>query len=130
MNKITEFLNKSGTFYLATIENNKPRVRPFGAVAEFEGKIYICTNNQKDVFTQILVNSNVEISSMVDDKWIRLEGKLSIDNREEAKKAMLEANPPLRSMYNENDGIFEVLYFTEATAKICSFTSEPDILYL
>jgi len=128
MNKITEFLNKSGTFYLATIENNKPRVRPFGA--EFEGKIYICTNNQKDVFTQILVNSNVEISSMVDDKWIRLEGKLSIDNREEAKKAMLEANPPLRSMYNENDGIFEVLYFTEATAKICSFTSEPDILYL
>ncbi len=130
MNKITEFLNKSGTFYLSTVENNMPRVRPFGAVAEYDGKIYICTNNQKNVFKQILVNPNIEISSMVGDKWIRLEGKLVVDERIEAKGAMLESNPSLRSMYNENDGIFEVLYFTEATAKICSFTSEPEIVKL
>ncbi len=130
MNKITEFLNQSGTFYLSTVENNMPRVRPFGAVAEYDGKIYICTNNQKNVFKQILVNPNIEISSMVGDKWIRLEGKLVVDERIEAKGAMLESNPSLRSMYNENDGIFEVLYFTEATAKICSFTSEPEIVKL
>lgn len=130
MNKITEFLNQSGTFYLSTVENNIPRVRPFGAVAEYDGKIYICTNNQKNVFKQILVNPNIEISSMVGDKWIRLEGKLVVDERIEAKGAMLESNPSLRSMYNENDGIFEVLYFTEATAKICSFTSEPEIVKL
>ncbi len=107
-----------------------PRVRPFGAVAEYDGKIYIFTNNQKNVFKQILVNPNIEISSMVGDKWIRLEGKLVVDERIEAKEAMLESNPSLRSMYNENDGIFEVLYFTEATAKICSFTSEPEIVKL
>lgn len=130
MNKITEFLNQSGTFYLSTVENNMPRVRPFGAVAEYDGKIYICTNNQKNVFKQILVNPNIEISSMVGYKWIRLEGKLVVDERIEAKGAMLESNPSLRSMYNENDGIFEVLYFTEATAKICSFTSEPEIVKL
>ncbi len=130
MNKITEFLNQSGTFYLSTVENNMPRVRPFGAVAEYDGKIYICTNNQKNVFKQILVNPNIEISSMVGDKWIRLEGKLVVDERIEAKEAMLESNPSLRSMYNENDGIFEVLYFTEATAKICSFSSEPEIVKL
>lgn len=130
MNKITEFLNQSGTFYLSTVENNMPRVRPFGAVAEYDGKIYICTNNQKNVFKQISVNPNIEISSMVGDKWIRLEGKLVVDERIEAKEAMLESNPSLRSMYNENDGIFEVLYFTEATAKICSFTSEPEIVKL
>lgn len=130
MNKITEFLNQSGTFYLSTVENNMPRVRPFGAVAEYDGKIYICTNNQKNVFKQILVNPNIEISSMVGDKWIRLEGKLVVDERIEAKEAMLESNLSLRSMYNENDGIFEVLYFTEATAKICSFSSEPEIVKL
>jgi len=130
MNKITEFLNQSGTFYLSTVEYNMPRVRPFGAVVEYDGKIYICTNNQKNVFKQILVNPNIEISSMVGDKWIRLEGKLIVDERIEAKEAMLESNPSLRSMYNENDGIFEVLYFTEATAKICSFTSEPEIVKL
>ena len=130
MNKITEFLNQSGTFYLSTVENNKPRVRPFGAVAEFDGKIYICTNNQKNVFKQILANPNVEISSMAGDKWIRLDGKLSTDERIEAKEAMLEANPSLKNMYSINDGIFEVLYFTEATAKIFSFGAEPEIIKL
>lgn len=130
MNKVTEFLNQSGTFYLSTVENDKPRVRPFGAVAEFDGKIYICTNNQKDVFKQILANPNVEISSMAGDKWIRISGKLLVDKRIEAKQAMLEANPSLKDMYSINDGIFEVLYFTEATAKIFSFGKEPKIIKL
>ena len=130
MNKIAEFLNQSGTFYLSTVENGKPRVRPFGAVAEFDEKTYICTNNQKDVFKQILTNPNIEISSMVVDRWIRLEGKLLLDERIEAKTAMLETNPSLRSIYSENDGIFEVLYFNEATARICSFTTEPEVIKL
>jgi len=130
MNKVTEFLNQSGTFYLSTIENDKPRVRPFGAVAEFDGKIYICTNNQKNVFKQILANPNVEISSVAGDNWIRLDGKLLIDERVEAKQAMLEAKPSLKNFYNINDGIFEVLYLTEATAKIFSFGKEPEIIKL
>ncbi len=130
MNKVTEFLNQSGTFYLSTVENDKPRVRPFGAVAEFDGKIYICTNNQKNVFKQILANPNVEISSVVDDKWIRLEGTLIVDERVEAKQAMLEAKPSLKNFYSINDGIFEVLYLTEATAKIFSFGKEPEVIKL
>ncbi len=130
MNKVTEFLIQSGTFYLSTVENDKPRVRPFGAVAEFDGKVYICTNNQKNVFKQILANPNVEISSVTDDKWIRLEGTLIVDERVEAKQAMLEAKPSLKNFYSINDGIFEVLYLTEATAKIFSLGKEPEVIKL
>lgn len=130
MNKIAQFLKDSQTFYLATAENDQPRVRPFGAVAEWDGKTYICTNNQKKVFQQILANPKVEISGMAGDKWIRLTGKLAVDKRREAREAMLEANPSLKSMYKADDGIFEVLYFTEATASICSFTSDPEVVRL
>lgn len=128
MNKIAQFLADSKTFYLATSEDGKPHVRPFGAVMEWDGKTYICTNNTKKVFKQILKNPNVEISGMVKDKWIRLCGKLTADSRKEARAAMLEAVPSLKKMYKVDDGIFEVLYFTEATATICSFTGEPEVI--
>lgn len=130
MNKIAQFLKDSKTFYLATAEDDQPHVRPFGAVAEWDGKTYIGTNNQKKVFQQILANPKVEISGMDGDKWIRLTGKLAVDKRREAREAMLEANPSLKSMYKADDGIFEVLYFTEATASICTFTSAPEVVKL
>ncbi len=125
MNQIAQFLADAKTFYIATTEGDQPRVRPFGAVAEWDGKTYICTNNQKKVFAQLLKNPKVEISGMVDQKWIRLTGKLAVDSRVEAREAMLEANPSLRRMYKADDGIFEVLYFIEATASVCSFTEAP-----
>ncbi len=119
MNKAAQFLADSQTFYLATVEDDQPRVRPFGAVMEWEGKTYLCTNNKKDVYAQILKNPKVEVSAM--DKsfnWIRIAGKLVPDNRKEAREAMLKAQPGLEKMYQAEDGIFEVLYFTEATATI------------
>lgn len=130
MNKVTQFLSDAKTFYLATTEKDQPRVRPFGAVSEFEGKLYICTNNKKPVFAQILENPKVEISGMSNGKWIRLAGSLAADPRKEAKKAMLDANPSLNNMYNLDDGIFEVLYFTEGTATISSFKGENEVITL
>ena len=56
MNKALEFLQESGIFYLATTEGDQPRVRPFGAVFEYEGKLYIVTNNTKKCFKQMLEN--------------------------------------------------------------------------
>ena len=125
MNQIAQFLTDAKTFYLATNEDGQPRVRPFGAVAQWDGKTYLCTNNQKKVFAQILQNPKVEISGMAGDKWIRLTGKLVADPRPEAREAMLEANPSLRRMYKVDDGTFEVLYFTEAKALVYSFTGDP-----
>ena len=125
MKETLEFLKKAGTFYLATMDGDQPRVRPFGAVCEFEGKLYLVTNNKKDVYKQIMANPKIEISAMADGKWIRLSGEAVQDPRREAKKAMLDANPGLRGMYNEDDGIVEVLYLRNATAVFCSFTDAP-----
>ncbi len=128
MKETMDFLREAGTFYLATVDGDQPRVRPFGAVSEYEGKLYILTSNEKDVYRQIQKNSKVEISGMNQSgKWIRLMAELVVDDRYDAKKAMLDQNPSLRSMYSEDDAKAEVLYFKNATATICSFTEAPVI---
>ena len=126
MKKALEFLRQCGTFYLATAEGDQPRVRPFGAVAEFEGKLYITTGNVKAVFAQMMTDPKIEISGMVGGDWIRLTAEVVRDERREAKTAMLEQNPVLRGMYSEDDGVFEVLYLVNAKATICSFTKAPE----
>lgn len=125
MNEIVKFLTESQTFFLATADGDQPRVRPFGAVMEWDGKLYICTNNRKKVFKEIMKNPKVEISSVLAGRWIRLCGKVAVDSRIEARMAMLDATPSIRNMYRADDGIFEVLYFTEGTAVISSFTEPP-----
>jgi len=131
MNKTLEFLQESGTFYLATTEGDQPRVRPFGAVFEFENKLYIATNNTKNCFKQMLENPKVEISSMnKNGQWIRVSGEVANDDRCEVKEFALEAVPVLKSMYNINDGIFAVLYFTKGAVTISSFTAKPETFSL
>ena len=125
MKEALEFLKKAGTFYLATVEGDQPHVRPFGAVCEFEGKLYIVTNNTKDVYKQMAANPKIEISGMAGGKWIRLKAEAVRDDRFEARKAMLDENPSLRKMYSEDDGKVEVLYLQNATATICSFSDAP-----
>lgn len=131
MNKALEFLQESGIFYLATTEGDQPRVRPFGAVFEYEGKLYIATNNTKKCFKQMSENPKVEISSMnKKGQWIRITGEVANDDRREVKEFGLEAVPTLKSMYNIDDGIFAVLYFTKGTSTISSFTAEPETFSL
>ncbi len=126
MNEVLEFLKSCGTFYLATVEGDQPRVRPFGAVCEFEGKLYIVTNNQKNVYKQMLTNGKVEICGMSKGKWIRVTGTAVHDERREARVAMMDANTAsLSSMYTVDDNLMEVLYLKDATAVISSFTEEP-----
>lgn len=127
MEKALNFLKECGTFYLATVEGNQPHVRPFGAVCAFEGRLYIITNNQKKVFDQMQKNPKIEITGMNKGKWIRLAAEAVRDTRREARKAMLDENPSLRGMYNEDDGIVEVLYLKNADVSICSFTEAPEI---
>lgn len=125
MEEVYEFLKKSGTFYIATIDGDQPRVRPFGVVNIFEGKLYIQTGKSKNVSKQMQANPKVEISAFMDGTWIRLEGTVVRDDRREAKASMLDANPMLRSMYSEDDDNTEVLYFEKAKATFCSFTDAP-----
>ena len=128
MKDVQEFLKECGVYYLATIEDNKPKVRPFGTAEIFEGKLYIQTGKSKDVFKQIEINPNVEICAFKDGKWLRLSGKLVIDDRIEAKEDMLDKNPDLKNMYSATDNNTIVLYFEEATATFSSFTEEPRVI--
>ena len=128
MKEVYDFLKKCGVFYIATIDGDKPRVRPFGAINIFEDKIYFQTGKIKNVYKQIEINPNVEISGFVEGKWIRLEGKLVKDERRDAKKSMLDNNPELRGMYSEDDDNTVVFYIENAKASINSFT-EPSKTY-
>lgn len=125
MEEVFEFLKNCGTFYIATMDGDQPRVRPFGVVNIFEGKLYIQTGKSKNVSKQMQINPKIEISAFMDGTWIRLEGIIKRDDRREAKKSMLDANPMLRSMYSEDDDNTEVLYFEKAKATFCSFTEAP-----
>jgi uncharacterized pyridoxamine 5'-phosphate oxidase family protein len=124
INTAVEFLKGAGTYYLATVEGDQPRVRPFGTAHIFEGKLYIQTGKVKAVSKQLHENPKAEICAFKDGKWIRICGRLISDDRVEARKSMLDAYPSLRRMYDENDGNTEVLYFEDAVATISSFT-EP-----
>ena len=125
MKRVYDFLKKAGTYYLATVDGDQPRVRPFGTVDLFDGKLYIQTGKKKDVAKQLAVNPKAEICAFMDGKWLRLSGELVGDDRREARKHMLDAYPSLRGMYNEDDGNTLVLYFRNAEAVFSSFGEPP-----
>ena len=125
MERVVKFLKEAETYYLATVEGDQPRVRPFGTVNVFEGKLYIQTGKVKPVSAQLLNNPKAEICAFKDGKWLRLCGEFVEDDRVEAKKAMLDAYPNLRAMYDENDGNTQVFFVKNATATFSSFTEAP-----
>ena len=126
MQRVCNFLKEAGVYYLATVEGDQPRVRPFGTAHIFEGKLYIQTGKVKLCSRQIAANPKVEISAFHNGTWIRVAGELVEDDRIEAKKSMLDAYPNLRGMYDENDGNTQVLYFQNAVATFSSFTAAPE----
>lgn len=131
MKKALEFLQETGIFYIATTEGDQPRVRPFGAVFEYEGKLYIVTSNKKECFNQMVINPKVEISATNSKgEWIRITGEVANDHRREVKELALESAPSLKQMYSVDDGIFAVLYFTKGEATISSFTAAPETFSL
>jgi len=126
MKRVYDFLKKAGVYYLATVEGDQPRVRPFGTVNEFEGKLYIQTGKVKPTSRQLAENPKAEICAFTDGAWIRVACELVEDDRTEAKKAMLDVYPDLRRMYDENDGNTQVFYFRNATATFSSFSAQPE----
>lgn len=128
MEKVCQFLKESGTYYLATVEGDQPRVRPFGTAHIFEGKIYIQTGKAKPVSKQLGVNPKAEICAFKDGVWLRIACELCEDDRFEAKKSMLDAYPHLRGMYNEEDANTQVLYMKNATATFASFAGAPETI--
>lgn len=128
MQEVYDFLKKCGTYYLATVEDGQPRVRPFGTADIFEGRLYIQTGKIKPVSRQMQANPRVEICAFDGGSWIRIAATAVRDDRLEAKQHMLDAYPSLQGMYKADDGNTEVLYLKDATATFSSFTSAPRVL--
>ena len=126
MKRVCDFLKKAEVYYLATVEGDQPRVRPFGTVNEFEGKLYIQTGKVKPVSRQLGANPKAEICAFCEGAWVRISCELIEDDRLEAKKSMLDAYPNLRGMYDENDGNTQVFYMHNATATFSSFGKAPE----
>ena len=128
MQRVHDFLKEAHVYYLATVESDQPRVRPFGTVNLFEGKLYIQTGHIKPCAQQLIANSKAEICAFHNGTWVRIACDLVEDSRVEAKKSMLDAYPNLRGMYDENDGNTMVLYMENATATFSSFTAAPEVV--
>ena len=128
MEKVEKFLKDAEVYYLATVEGDQPRVRPFGTAHIFDGKLYIQTGKVKDVSKQLHANPKAEICAFKDGTWLRVAGELVEDDRLEAKESMLDAYPSLKGMYSADDGNTEVFYFKNATATFSSFTSAPEVV--
>lgn len=128
MKRVYDFLKKAEVYYLATVEGDQPRVRPFGTVNVFESKLYIQTGKVKPASHQLAANPKAEICAFTDGVWVRIACELVEDDRLEAKKSMLDAYPNLRGMYDENDGNTQVFYMKNATANFCSFGKEPEVI--
>ena len=128
MERVVKFLKDAEVYYLATVEGDQPRVRPFGTAHIFEGKLYIQTGKVKDVSKQLLANPKVEICAFKNGEWIRIAGELIEDDRVEARQSLLDAYPSLQKMYAADDGNTQVFYFRNATATISAFTHEPEVI--
>ena len=126
MERVCSFIKDAQTYYLATVDGDQPRVRPFGTIHIFEDKLYIQTGRSKDVAKQLAANPKAEICAFKDGVWLRVVGELVDDDRFEPKKSMLDAYPDLRAMYDPADSNPEVLYFKNAKATFSSFTAAPE----
>ena len=132
MNEILEFITQARTFYIATVEGDKPKVRPFGFVMEHEGQLYFCTNNQKDIYKQLQINPYFEVcTTSANGSWIRLRGKAVFEANLAAKAKAFEIMPRLAAMYaSPENPIFEVFYISEGEATFYSFSGAPRVVTL
>ncbi len=126
--KVCQFLSEAQVYYLATADGDQPRVRPFGTVLLYDGRLYIQTGKVKDVSRQIAANPKAELCAFHDGKWLRVAGELVNDDDRAVKVAMLEKFPTLKAMYSPDDENTQVLYLKDATATFSSFTEPSEVI--
>ena len=125
MNEVFEFLQKCHTYYLATIDGDQARVRPFGTIDIFDGALTFQTGKVKEVSKQIHANPKVELCAFDGQQWLRVTATAIEDTRIEAAEHMLESHPNLKAMYKPGDGNTEIFKLTNVKATFSSFTAAP-----
>lgn len=132
MKEVVEFLQENPVQFLATVgRDGKAKCRPFMFALEQEGRLWFCTNNQKDVYKDMQKNPYIEVSvSSPQYAWIRLNGKATFVDHMEVKKACIEKIPLVKKLYKTADNpIFEVFYLADAKAVLADFTGNPPKKY-
>jgi uncharacterized pyridoxamine 5'-phosphate oxidase family protein len=128
MQEVYQFVKNCGYYFLATVAGDQPRVRPFGTVNIFDGKLYIQTGKSKNVSKQMAANPKIEICAYNGSEWVRIQATAVNDDRREAKQSMLGAYPSLQRMYSADDSNTQTLYLKDVTATIYSFAGEPRVV--
>ena len=120
---VKNYLQECKTFYVATVDGDQPRVRPFGVAEVYNGRLYIMTGKKKDVFKQMVANPKFEITAVKPSgaEWIRVSGRLVSDDDVKAKEFLLDKNPSLKGMYSATDDNMAILYIVDGEARLCSF---------
>jgi uncharacterized pyridoxamine 5'-phosphate oxidase family protein len=130
MERVLKFLKDCGVFYVATVDNDQARVRPFGIAINLDGKLSIATSNKKDVFKQMKSNPKIEISATGKEDFIRISGEVFVNTNDKNREVFFEAMPELRSMYGGKENEFEVISFKKATATFLSLGTEKEVVEL
>ena len=130
MQEVYDFLKKAGTYYLATVEGDQPRVRPFGTIDMYDGKLYIQTGKVKDVSKQMAANPKIEICAFIEGVWVRIAATAVNDENIEAKAHMLDEYPMLKERYSADDDNTQILWLKDAVATFSSFSDEPKVVEL
>ena len=128
MQEVYDFLKKTQTYYLATAEGDQPRVRPFGTIDLFEGKLYFQTGKAKSVSKQIRAHPKIELCALDGDAGLRIQALAAEDPRREPKVHMLEAYPGLKDRYSPDDDNTQVFFLKNVVAVISTFTGEPKVI--
>jgi uncharacterized pyridoxamine 5'-phosphate oxidase family protein len=128
MNDVVMFLKENPVQYLSSVgPDGKPKVRPFQFMLEQDGKLFFCTSNKKDVFSQLKKQPYVELSvSSPKAAWIRLSGRAVFSKDPGIKRKIIEGNDMVRSVYKTPENpVFEIFYLDEARAVIADFSGNP-----
>jgi len=128
LERVYNFIDEVKNYSLATVDGDQPRVRIFGTILCYDGKLFIQTGKKKDVAKQIYANPKAEIISCKGTEWLRVTCELVENDNRDIRVAMLDKMPSLRSMYNEDDGNMVMFEIKNATATFSSFTSAPEVL--
>jgi len=125
MKEVQAYLKECGAFFIATVDGDQPRVRPFGVSEIIDGRLYIMTGKRKEVFKQMAANGKFEICALKPSgaEWMRLSGTLVNDETLAVKEEFLNRNEELKSMYRADDDNMAVLYIQDATVRFCSFSA-------
>jgi uncharacterized pyridoxamine 5'-phosphate oxidase family protein len=124
MEEVIKFLRENRLGFLASVDNGKPKVRPWGFMFEEKGKFYFCTNTTKDVYKQLKKTPYIEFSCTNKEfnTWLRLSGQITFSDDRKIKEKIFESNDPIKNMYKTPDNpIFTVFYVEHGTAAIGSF---------